>query len=86
MTETFDGLAPLQDCYAIIKHNRKEVIQISRDDYRGSNRLSVRVWFYDDDGRLRPTPKGLSISPNQIDQMIAGLTTARLKMIGAGAL
>ena len=86
MTDNFDGLRPLEDIFAVIKRNRKEVIQIARDDYKGRNLVSLRIWYYDDDGQLRPTPKGLSINANQLDLVIDGLTAARLKMTGRGAL
>ena len=86
MTENFGGLRPLEDIFAVIKRNRKEVIQIARDDYKGRNLVSLRIWYYDDDGQLRPTPKGLNINANQLDLVIDGLTAARLKMTGRGAL
>ena len=86
MTENSDGLRPLADIFAVIKRNRKEVIQIARDDYKGRNLVSLRIWYYDDDGQIRPTPKGLSINLNQLDLVIDGLTAARLRMTGRGAL
>ena len=79
MTETVDD-------FVLIPKGRREVIRIARESRFGNDMVDVRIWYYSDDGELRPTPKGISIAPNKIDDVISGLAKANLKLLGRGAL
>ena len=44
--------------------NVREEVRIERRPYEGYDLIHCRVWERGSDGLWRPTPKGLSLSPN----------------------
>jgi len=44
--------------------NAREEVRIERRPYEGYDLIHCRVWERGTDGTWRPTPKGLSLSPN----------------------
>lgn len=60
-----------------IERKEGEQLRLERRSYNGYPFLDLRVWFQGDDGEWRPTKKGLSIKPRELDEVIAALTKAR---------
>jgi hypothetical protein len=48
----------------IDKGSRGEIIRVEVTEYKGSYYLNLRVWYTDKDGELKPTQKGIAISPD----------------------
>ena len=44
-----------------IRKNSTEVIRVERREFKGNDRVHVRVWFDDGTGEYKPSPKGLSL-------------------------
>lgn len=59
----------------IPKGNRGEVIRIALIDYGGGPRMDIRVWFPDKEtGELR-MGKGISIHPDDMEEVADGVYT-----------
>jgi hypothetical protein len=58
----------------VIRKNAREELRLSVDEYHGYPFASFRVWYRDDDsGEMRPSRKGLTVSPDNWPLFIAGL-------------
>ena len=55
-----------------IQKNSKEVIRVSASNYEGHDLIDLRVWF-DDNGEMRPTKKGISFNPSKAKDVIEGI-------------
>jgi hypothetical protein len=42
------------------KKNNQEIIRVAIDLYNGKNVISIRTWYKDDDGKLKPGKQGAS--------------------------
>lgn len=58
---------------ATIPKNRREEIRITRSAFNGHEFVQLRVWFRADDGEMRPGKAGISIRPNQVDEVVEAL-------------
>ncbi len=56
--------------------NRRERIRIALDEYEGRQLVSVRTWYFDDNGALKPTPKGLSVDIRHLSALRQALHEA----------
>ena len=55
-----------------IQKNSREVIRVSASEYEGHNFIDLRIW-YDDDGEMKPTKKGISFNPSKAEEVIEGI-------------
>ena len=55
-----------------IQKNRRETIRISESEYEGHQFIDLRIW-YDDNGEMKPTKKGISFNPNIAKEVIEGI-------------
>ena len=55
-----------------IQKNSREVIRVSSSEYEGHDLIDVRVW-YDDDGEMKPTKKGITFNPSKAKDVIEAI-------------
>ena len=65
-----------------IPKNRREVIRLTRDTYKGHMLFSLRIWVIYGEGDIRPTKAGISIRPELLPDLLAGLQKAALSHQG----
>lgn len=63
-----------------IERNRTEKIRVELSNYRGKDFISVRIYFLADNGEWRPTKKGVTVRPDQLDELIGLLNQAKEKV------
>jgi Transcriptional Coactivator p15 (PC4) len=56
--------------------NRREVIRLTTESYKGQALMSLRIWARYEDGTIRPTRQGLSVKPELFADLVAGLSKA----------
>lgn len=59
---------------ADIKKNQREVLRISRREFKGRWMVDFRIMFYDTEGALRLGKGGFGIDETAIPQIIAALS------------
>jgi|TARA_B100001093_G_scaffold518973_1_gene605826 hypothetical protein len=57
-----------------IKKNKTNYVQIELREYEGNPYVDVREFFDSEDGKRLPTKKGITFSPNVLEQVISGLS------------
>ena len=66
--------------------NAREELRIERRPYLGHDLIHCRVWERGTDGTWRPTPKGLSLSPNLWEAILPEIEElVRAALDGEGA-
>ena len=63
---------------ATMKKNNRETIVIADSDYNGTKLVDIRVHYTDEKGDLKPTRKGISIRPEQLDGFVSVLSAFAL--------
>lgn len=61
-----------------IQKNRRETIRISESEYEGHKFIDLRIW-YDDNGEMKPTKKGISFNPSKAKEVVEGILTVMEK-------
>lgn len=62
------------DLICSVPRNRG-AIQVRRREYKGADLADVRLFYLDPvDGTLKPSPKGCALRPDELREVIAGLT------------
>ena len=60
-----------------IKKNSSEVYRIYEKEYEGYKFIDVRIYYMDkNSGEYKPTKKGISIMPNNVEEVINGILKA----------
>lgn len=59
-----------------IQKNARERIRISVGEYKGKQRIDVRVWYVDASGEYQPSRNGISLRPDQATPIMQGITLA----------
>ena len=60
-----------------IQKNQKEKIIVSTNEYKGNKYVDLRVHYEDEtSGEYKPTKKGISIMPNNVEEVINGILKA----------
>jgi Transcriptional Coactivator p15 (PC4) len=59
-----------------IDKGRGEVIRIEISEYKGKSLLNIRVWYTDASGEKKPTQKGVTISPEQYQDLKEAIEAA----------
>lgn len=68
-----------------IPKNAREVIRVELDEYEGHQLVAARIW-YSDDGGLKPTRKGLSVSVKHLTALREAIEKAEAEARAAGLL
>jgi hypothetical protein len=63
-----------------VERNETEVIRISNEEFKGRSYVDVRIYFADNEGEWKPTKKGITISPDKVEQVIELLREAQEKL------
>lgn len=68
---------------ATIRKNTKEEIRVDVSQYNGRDLFGARVWYRTDDGKMRPSAKGIAFQVAQLpafaEAVQAALTVAKKK-------
>ena len=71
----------MENIIAQVKKNSREVIRISEKEYEGYKFIDVRIYYMDkNSGEYKPTKKGISIMPNNAEEIINGILKAMEQM------
>lgn len=62
-----------------IERNDTERLRIEASNYKGSDFISVRIYYLADNGEWRPTKKGITVKPEKVDELIGFLSEAKEK-------
>ena len=66
-----------QNLITQIKKNSSEVYRIYEKEYEGYKFIDVRIYYMDkNSGEYKPTKKGISIMPNNVEDIINGILKA----------
>mgnify|MGYP001182589057 FL=1 len=66
-----------QNLITQIKKNSSEVYRIFEKEYEGYKFIDVRIYYMDkNSGEYKPTKKGISIMPNNVEEVINGILKA----------
>jgi hypothetical protein len=66
-----------QNLITQIKKNSSEVYRIFEKEYEGYKFIDVRIYYMDKaTGEYKPTKKGISIMPNNVEEVINGILKA----------
>lgn len=57
--------------------SRFEQVRAYVSEYKKRDYISLRVFYEADDGELRPTPKGITISVDLIDELVQAVEALR---------
>ncbi len=63
-----------------IERNDTERLRVEASNYKGSDFISVRIYYLADNGEWRPTKKGITVKPEKIDELIEFLNQAKEKV------
>jgi len=58
----------------------KDKIIIALKEFKGKEYIDIRTHFENDDGDWIPTKKGITLSPDSLDEMIDVLRSAKKKV------
>lgn len=53
--------------------NSTESIRFSLSEFKGRELVNIRVYYTDEDGELKPTKKGISISTEIFEDFLEGI-------------
>lgn len=53
-----------------IQKNATEIIRVSKESFKGKDYLDIRIYFQNDEGEWKPTKKGITLSPEKVDELI----------------
>ena len=51
-----------------IERNPTERLRISLENFKGRDYVDLRIYYQDDAGEWRPTKKGVTLSPEKVDE------------------
>jgi len=56
-----------------IKRNDTEIVRVSKREFKGHEFIDIRIYYQDDEGSFKPTKKGITINPKQVNELIDAL-------------
>ena len=59
-----------------IQRNPTEKLIIQKNEFKGKEYIDIRI-FYEDEGEYKPTKKGVTFDPDQIDEVIKALESIK---------
>jgi hypothetical protein len=63
-----------------IQKTGTDKIIVTVKEFKGKTYVDVRTFFENDEGEMVPTKKGVSLTPDNLDQLIRLLTEAKEKL------
>lgn len=51
--------------------------RVCLSSFAGRRLVDIRSWFADKSGEMKPTRKGITIAPDQLDELLRGVTLAK---------
>ncbi len=63
-----------------IERNDTERLRVEASNYKGSDFISVRIYYLADNGEWRPTKKGITVKPDKVEELIGFLTEGKSKI------
>jgi hypothetical protein len=66
---------------AALPHGKDDQLRISICSYEGKRFVNMRIWYRGGDHVMRPTTKGVTFPPKQIEDVIAALKGARERLM-----
>lgn len=51
--------------------------ELKKRTYREKDFIDIRQFYRDDEGKFQPTPKGITIPPERLPELITALETLR---------
>jgi len=65
-----------------IQKTGTDKIIVTLKEFKGKTYVDVRTFFENDEGEMVPTKKGVSLTPDNLDELIRLLTEAKEKLPG----
>lgn len=65
-----------------IQKTGTDKIIVTVKEFKGKTYIDVRNFFENDEGEMVPTKKGVSLTPENLDELIRLLTEAKAKLPG----
>lgn len=56
-----------------VQKNTQEKIRVEKREYKGREFVDVRTYYLDDSGEWKPSPKGVTFRPDQLEEIIEAL-------------
>ena len=56
-----------------LSKNSMETLRFQVSEYKGREYVDVRIYYLDDDGSLKPTRKGVTVSPDLWPEFLQGV-------------
>ncbi|NBU98807.1 MAG: transcriptional regulator [Spirochaetia bacterium] len=69
----------MEDEIARIERAKGECLRIMISEYKGKKLLNIRIWYTDKEGELKPTQKGITLSPEDYEAFKNGIDEAGSK-------
>jgi len=63
-----------------IEKNSIERIRVQVSEFKGKRYIDCRVYFQGDDGLYHPSKKGITLSPDIVDEVVAALKEAKAEL------
>jgi hypothetical protein len=60
----------------------KDKIIVTVKEFKGKQYIDIRTYFENEEGEWIPTKKGISLTPDHLDEMITFLQEAKKKVAG----
>jgi hypothetical protein len=70
-----------QKVVASFPRNSQETLQVSLATFKGRTYVDIRLYFTDADGQLKPTKKGITVTPELWDQFRQGIQLAEEELV-----
>lgn len=71
---------------ATITKNDREDLRIALNEYQGRSYASMRIWYMDRAGEMKPGRQGLAVGIDKLPDLIAGLNALQAHARAAGLL
>jgi hypothetical protein len=68
------------------KNARGEIVRIALESFKGSPLITIRLWFRDGAGALRPGKDGLNIAIRHLPALAAGIAAAEARARALGLI
>lgn len=60
-----------------IERNPTERLRVSLENFKGRDYIDLRIYYQEDNGEWKPTKKGVTVSPEKIDEIISFFSKAK---------
>ncbi|MCB1141675.1 MAG: transcriptional coactivator p15/PC4 family protein [Leptospiraceae bacterium] len=59
-----------------IERGKGECLLVAISEFKGKKNLNIRIWYTDKEGNLKPTQKGVTISPEDFEAFKEAINSA----------